>query len=139
MRDRRRRRLTARSAILVLGLVYLGAAVVPCPATAAGDPLADASARETHVVHGSGEAPCPHHASAPALRPPAKLAAPCACGCGDAKGPAAVFQARLGVALLHAPPSLPAFARAAAPADAPAALPDTPASAVDHVPLAALA
>jgi len=118
----------ARCAAAALVLAFLGASLSPCPDQRTGP------SHERQADH-AGSAEQGHHppdcaeASRPALSPA------CPCGCGE-REPASP-GARLGHALLAAPPSLERLALFVhTPVESPA-FPDPPRRAIDHVPLAA--
>ena len=115
--------------ILLAGLAcasFLAAALAPCP-----PPARAATAHAEHPApvpemaeHGEG---CPMQAG-PAWT------APCPCGCGE-RSPMAGSPARLGVALLPAPPRLERPVLIVAAPQLSPALFDCFVPAIDHVPL----
>jgi hypothetical protein len=82
---------------LITGLGYLLAALVPCPP----HPAALAAEIDAHAGHASHSAAPHQHGAAESSREPS-VAAPCTCGCDEAKGTGETGK-RLGPVLASTP------------------------------------
>lgn len=123
-----------RVALLLIGGLYLAAALAPCPPAArpAHGTTSPGAAGHAPAAHAGAEMPC--HAVAPSV----ELVAPCPCGCDERSG-AAPAGARLGFALLVGAP-VPAAPTRPSVFAAPAIFaPDPPPIAIDRVPRPAAA